>query len=64
MAVTTPTGQTVTKRQLRGFLTRYNRGESKTSIERSIGITRARGKWLTRAWANDLGVDTGNSVLV
>lgn len=64
MAVKTPTGRTVTKRQLRGFYNRYTKGESKTSIERSIGITSARGKWLTRALAVDLGIDTGNSVLV
>lgn len=64
MAVRTPSGTTLTKRQLRSLLTRFNKGESKSSIERSIGITSARGKWITRAWYNDLGVETGNSVLV
>lgn len=64
MAVRTPAGETVTKRQLRSLLSRHQKGGiSKTTLERTIGITTARGKWLTRAWASELGVNTGNSVL-
>ncbi len=63
MAVKTPSGTVVTRKELRKALTRYRNGESKTSIERSFGVTNARGKWFSRAVSADLGIATGNSVL-
>ena len=65
MSVVTPNKVVVTRRELRSALRKFRKGEiSKTGIERGLGITNARGKWITRAWYVDLGEKTGNSVLV
>ncbi len=58
---------TVTKAQLRKFHNQWTRGSvTKADIERTLGITGARGKAITRLWENRLGLDTryGQSVSV
>jgi len=63
MAVQTPNGKTVTRKELRKLLTAYKNGQSKTSIESELDVVGHRGKWITRAWYADIGAETGNSVL-
>lgn len=56
----------VTKRELRKAFTQFKNGKAtKTELERNVfGVTTARGKWITRQWANVLGVDTRNGQIV
>ena len=64
MAATTPTGSTVTRKELRRALSKYRRGEaSKTQIERDLGVLNAHGKWISRNWASELSEFTGNSAV-
>ena len=48
------------KRQLQTLLRKWQKGElSKVQIERDVfGVTTARGKFITRLWAKELGLDT------
>lgn len=59
MAVTTTrNARRVSKTQLRGWYNAFQRGErSKVEIERTeLGDTTSRGKYITRLWAQELGI--------
>lgn len=63
MAVTTTrTARRVGKNQLRGWYRSFERGErSKVEIERTeLGDFTSRGKYISRLWASELGVNTVN----
>jgi hypothetical protein len=58
---------TVNKTQLRKLHRQWERGQvTKADIERQLGVSGARGKYITRLWENRLGLDTryGQSVSV
>jgi len=49
----------LTKRSLRSLLSAYRSGRmTKTQIERMLGRHNDKGKFITRLWASELGVDT------
>lgn len=59
--VVTQSGVKVTKTQLKGALGRYRRGEQTLrEIEESFGVYGQRGKFIKRAWAKDLDIQTNN----
>lgn len=52
----------VNKRDLRKYLKLWEKGKiTKTEIERQLGVSTARGKWITRQWDARLGENTVGS---
>lgn len=59
--VITRSGVKVTKAQLKGALSRYRRGETTLrQIEEGFGVYGQRGKFIKRAWAKDLDIQTNS----
>jgi hypothetical protein len=56
---------TVKKGDLRKYLRQWQKGDrSKSSIELELGVTTAKGKYITRLWEQELGVDTRRTAQV